>query len=80
MYVYNSPEFFKNLNVKYWILVHFHAEDGGILYWVPQDKVNELPIYAWKSGGSKSIVWPRIRKSGGSIDPLDPVLPRSMRQ
>ena len=31
-----------------------------------------------KSGGSKSIAWPPTSKSGGSKDPLDPVLPRSM--
>jgi len=27
-----TPENFFNLNVKYWILVHFHGEIGGILY------------------------------------------------
>jgi len=30
-----------------------------------------------KSGG-QSIAWPRTGKSGGSVDPLDPVLLRSM--
>ena len=32
MYAYNSQEVFFNLRVKYWILVHFNAENGGILY------------------------------------------------
>ena len=40
--------------------------------------MNQPSIYAWKSGGSNNIDWPRTRKSGGSIDPPDPVLPRSM--
>jgi len=40
--------------------------------------VNQPSIYAWKSGGSNNIDWPRTRKSGGSVDPPDPVLPRSM--
>jgi len=52
--------------------VHFHAENGGILYWVHKYKVNELPIYARKSGGSKRIAWTRTQKSGGQLTPLTP--------
>jgi len=60
--------------------MHFHAENGDILHWVLKYKVNQPSIYAWKSGGLKPIGWHRSLKSGGSFDPLDPVLPRSMQQ
>jgi len=66
MYAYNSQEVFFNLRVKYWILVHFNAENGGILYWVPKYKVNELSIYAQKSGGQKALLDPALEKVGVS--------------
>ena len=73
-YAYDSWENFKNLNVKHWILVHFHAENCDILHWVPKYNVNESLIYAWKSGGQKAFLDPAVEK----IDPLNPVLPQCM--
>jgi len=40
--------------------------------------VNELTIYALKSGGQKALFDPALEKVGGQLTPLNPVLPRSM--
>ena len=69
-----TPEkFFKKSKCKILDFCGFSCRKRRILYRVPKYKVNELTIYAWKSGGgSKSIVWPRTRKSGGQLTPLTP--------
>jgi len=73
MYVYNSREFFKNLNVKYWILVHFHG--------IYTECINIKWTNCWfmheKVGVKTHCLTPHSKKWGSS-DPLDPVLPHSM--
>ena len=74
-----TPEnFFKNLNVKYWIFVHFHAE-SGVFYteYLNIKWTNWRFMHEKVGGGQKALFDPALEKVG-SIDPLDPVLPRSI--
>ena len=59
-----TEKFLKNLNVKHWILVHFHAENDNILHWVPNYNIKNRRFMHKKVMGQKPLLDPSVGKVG----------------